>query len=163
MTWPGIRRPSGFTLIELVVTVAIVALLSSMALPMAEVVVKREKENELRAALRQIRTALDDYRQAVQEGRIAHSVDQSGYPETLAVLVDGVPDLASPDQKGRLRFLRRVPRDPFFPDPARSDEETWGKRSYASAPDAPDEGADVFDVYSMATGVGLNGIPYRNW
>ena len=159
----GARPRSGFTLIELVVTVAIVSLLATMALPMAEIVVKRDREHELRLALRTIRTALDEYKQAVAEGRIANSIQQSGYPESLAVLVAGVPDASSPDKKKHLRFLRRVPRDPFFPDPARSDEETWGKRSYASSPDSPDEGDDVFDVYSLADGVGLNGIPYRQW
>jgi general secretion pathway protein G len=155
--------PHGFTLVELVVTVAIVALLSTLALPMAEVAVKRYKENELRSALREIRTALDAYKQAVEEGRIAHSLQVSGYPASLNVLVEGVPDAGSPDQKKRLRFLRRIPRDPLFSDPTRPDEETWGKRSYASSPDAADEGEDVFDVYSFATGTGLNGIPYRNW
>jgi general secretion pathway protein G len=158
------RRPAfGFTLIELVVTVAIVALLSTMALPMAEVVVKRQKEQELRAALRQIRGALDDYRHAVQEGRVARSLQQSGYPESLDLLVEGVPDASSPDQKRRLYFLRRIPRDPLFTDPKQADADTWGKRSYASSPEAPEAGDDVFDVYSMATGTGLNGIPYRNW
>lgn len=156
-------RGLGFTLIEMVVTVAIVGLLASVALPLAEVGVKRIKEHELRLALRQIRTALDAYRQAVEEGRVAHVMQESGYPESLQVLVDGVPDASSPDGKKRIHFLRRIPRDPLYPDPTRPDEATWGKRSYASSHDAPEEGEDVFDVYSMAAGTGLNGIPYRNW
>jgi general secretion pathway protein G len=156
-------RQSGFSLIELVVAVAIVGLLASVALPMAEVSVKRNKEHELRLALREIRTALDAYKQAVEEGRVAHAVQQSGYPGSLQVLVDGVADASSPERKKRIHFLRHIPRDPLFPDPAATDEETWGKRSYASSHDAPEEGDDVFDVYSLAPGAGLNGIPYRRW
>jgi len=159
------RRPprSGFTLIELVVTVAIVALLSTVAFPLAGVVAKRSKEQELRLALREIRTALDAYMQAVEEGRIVQSMEESSCPESLKILVDGVPDASSPDRKKKLYFLRRIPRDPLFADPAQPDEETWGKRSYASSHDAPEEGADVYDVYSLAPGVGLNGIAYRYW
>ncbi len=104
----------GFTLIELVITVAIVSLLASVVLPMTELVVQRSKEQELRLALRQIRGALDAYRQAVDEGRVIHSVQQSGYPPSLKVLVDGVPDASSPDRKRKIYFLRRIPRDPMF-------------------------------------------------
>ena len=154
---------TGFTLIELVVTVAIVALLSTLAFPLAEVVVKRSKEQELRLALREIRSALDAYMQAVEEGRIAHSLEHSAYPESLNILVEGVPDASSPDRNTKLYFLRRIPRDPLFTDPTRPDEETWGKRSYASSHDAPEAGEDVYDVYSLTPGVGLNGIPYRDW
>jgi len=153
----------GFTLIELVITVAIVSLLASVVLPMAELVMQRSKEHELRLALRQIRSALDAYRQAVDEGRVPHSISQSGYPPSLKVLVDGVPDASSPDGKRRIYFLRRIPRDPTFNDPSKSDGETWGIRSYASSFDAPEEGEDVFDVYTLSSGVGLNGISYRNW
>jgi len=153
----------GFTLIELVVTVAIVALLSTVAFPLAEVVVKRSKEQELRLALREIRSALDAYMQAVEDGRIEHSMELSAYPESLNVLVEGVPDASSPDRKTRIYFLRSIPRDPLFPDPTRPAEETWGKRSYESSHDAPEEGEDVYDVYSLAPGTGLNGIPYRYW
>jgi general secretion pathway protein G len=163
MSRPAIRQ-SGFTLIEMVVTVAIVALLASAAVPLAEVGMQRSKEQELRLALREIRTALDAYRQAVDEGRVVRDIQQvSGYPPSLQVLVDGVPDATSPDGTGRIYFLRRIPRDPLFPDPTRPDEETWGKRSYESSADAPEEGDDVFDVYSLAAGTGLNGIPYRQW
>lgn len=154
---------SGFTLIEMMVTVAIVSLLASVALPLAEVSVKRSQEHELRLALREIRTALDAYKQAVEEGRISSAMQESGYPRSLQVLVDGVPDASSPDRKKRIYFLRRIPRDPFFTDPTRPDEETWGQRSYASSPEAPEEGEDVFDVHSLASGMGLNGIPYVRW
>lgn len=153
----------GFTLIELVITVAIVSLLASVVLPMAELVVQRSKEQELRLSLRQIRGALDAYKQAVDEGRVIHSAQQSGYPPSLKVLVDGVPDASSPDRKRKIYFLRRIPRDPMFTDASRSDEETWGMRSYASSSDAPEAGEDVFDVYSLSPGTGLNGIGYRNW
>ncbi len=157
------RPPRGFTLIELVITVAIVGLLAAVAMPMAELAVQRDKEHELRLALREIRTGLDAYRQAVDEGRIIQSLGTSGYPPSLKVLVEGVPDAGSPDSKRRIYFLRRIPRDPLFLDPDKTDEETWGRRSYASSADSPEAGEDVFDVYSLSAGVGLNGIAYRNW
>jgi general secretion pathway protein G len=163
MTGRIFSKPYGFTLIEMMVTVAIVGVLASIAVPLAEVGVQRGKEQELRQALREIRTALDAYKQAVEEGRIASSMHESGYPASLQILVDGVEDASSPARKKRIRFLRRIPRDPFFTDPDRPDEESWGKRCYASSPDAPEEGADVFDVYTRAPGIGLNGIPYGRW
>jgi general secretion pathway protein G len=153
----------GFTLIELVITVAIVGLLASVALPLSELAVQRNKEHELRLALREIRTALDGYKLATSEGRVARSLGDSGYPPSLKVLVNGVPDVTSPDKKKIIYFLRHIPRDPMFEDATMMDEETWGKRSYASSADAPEEGDDVFDVYSKSEVVGLNGIPYRNW
>lgn len=156
-------RNRGFTFIELAVTAAIVALLATLVLPMAELSVKRDQEQQLRAALRQIRSALDAYKQAVDEGRVASKADQSGYPPDLAVLVDGVTDQQSPNGDKKIYFLRRIPRDPLCSDPAKSDADTWGKRSYESGPDAPAEGDDVFDVYSLSTGTGMNGIPYRDW
>lgn len=153
----------GFTLIELVITVAIASLLASVALPLAEVASQRSRESELRQALREIRSALDAYKRAVEEGRIVHSIEKSGYPPSLKTLVDGVPDAASPDSKARLYFLRRIPRDPMFPDGTVPADETWGKRDYASDADNPQEGEDVYDVYSLAPGSGLNGIAYRQW
>ncbi len=162
MTAPGQQR--GFTFIELAVTVAIVGLLATLVLPQAELVVKRDREHELRLALREIRTALDAYKRAVDEGRITTAVDKSsGYPPSLKDLVDGVADARSPDHNGKIYFLRRIPRDPLCLDATRADDETWGKRSYESSADAPEEGDDVFDVYSLSTDTGLNGIPYRDW
>ncbi len=163
MMSPIVRRPQGFTFIELAITVAIVALLATMVIPMAELAVKREKEHELHLALREIRTALDAYKKAVDEGRVESRADLSGYPPQLTDLVDGVPDLRSPDGKGKIFFLRRIPRDPMELDPSKSDEATWGKRSYESDPDAPAEGDDVYDVYSLSADTGLNGIAYKKW
>lgn len=156
------RTPHGFTLIELVITVAIVGLLASIALPLSEVVVTRAKETDLRRALRDLRTAIDAYKQATEDGRLTRSMGESGYPKSLQALVEGVENQQSP-KKEKIYFLRRIPRDPFNPDPSVRPEDTWGKRSYASGPDEPREGEDVFDVFSRSAKVGLNGIPYHEW
>jgi general secretion pathway protein G len=152
----------GFTLIELVISVAIIALLASVAMPLNELVVQRAKEQDLRRALREIRDGIDRYKEASDEGRITKRVGESGYPRKLDDLVLGVEDAKSPKQE-RIYFLRRIPRDPFASDPSLSAAETWGKRSYASPPDDPSAGDDVFDVYSRAPGNGINGWPYREW
>lgn len=156
-------RWRGFTLVEMLVTAAIVALLASAVLPLTQVSVQRGKEQELRAALREIRTAIDAYHEAVQEGRVAASPQTAGYPPSLQALVEGVPDLKSPGQHRRLYFLRRIPRDPFVASTPDAVEPGWGLRSYASDADDPREGEDVYDVYSRAPGTGLNGIAYANW
>lgn len=156
------KRMRGFTLIELVITLAIVGLLASAAMPLAQLVAKREKEAELRAALRDIRTALDEYRREAQTGHIKQEIGASGYPPDLRSLYAGVEDVGRED-KVNLYFLRRIPRDPFFPDAAVAAEETWGLRSYQSPPDDPQPGDDVFDVYSLSTDKGLNGVRYRDW
>ena len=123
---------------------------------------QRQKEGELRLALRQIRGALDAYRQAVVEKRIEAAADASGYPPTLESLVEGVPDITKPDRRP-IYFLRRLPRDPFAPSGNTSASDTWGKRAYASPASDPREGDDVFDVYSLSEKVGLNGVRYREW
>jgi general secretion pathway protein G len=156
------RISRGFSLIELMVTVAIISILASMVLPLTELAAQRSREVELRAALREIRGAIDAYRQAVDEGRIPRAADASGYPRDLEILANGVVDPKSPDQR-KMYFLRRLPRDPMSTDPALPAVQTWGKRSYRSPPDNPQEGDDVFDVYSLSPGVGLNGVPYREW
>jgi general secretion pathway protein G len=158
------RRLNGFTLIELAVTVAIVGVLSTMALPLAETTIKRSKEAELRTALRQIREGIDAYKRAGEppQARIRVRADASGYPPRLEDLVDGVEDITRPDL-AKIHFLRRLPRDPFSATPELAAAETWGRRSYASPADNPQPGEDVFDVYSLAEGTGLNGIPYRQW
>ena len=156
------RRRRGFTLIEMAVTVAVVAVLAAIAAPVVQLSAQRAREAELRTALRQIREAIDTYKRYSDEGRIAKVVDASGYPPALEDLVKGVPDAKSP-KGARLYILRRIPRDPLNPALSLAADETWGLRSYASPPDEPAEGADVFDVYSRATGKGLNGIAYREW
>lgn len=152
----------GFTLVELMVVVAIMGILASAAMPLGEMVVKREKERELRTALRQIRTAIDAYKQAADDGKIAKKADETGYPHRLEDLDAGVDDVKDPDKK-KIFFMRRLPRDPTFPDTEVPAAETWGKRSYASPPDNPEEGNDVYDVYSLSEKTGLNGIPYSQW
>lgn len=146
----------GFTLIEVLITAAIVATLASIALPLSELAIQRSKETELRRALRDMRDALDAYKRASDEGRIRRSVDESGYPPSLATLVQGVPDAKSLTG-GTLHFLRRIPRDPMHPDGA------WGIRSYETPASDPKSGKDVYDIYSLSERKGLNGVAYREW
>ena len=166
---PGISgKHRGFTLIELMIVVAIMAILATAAMPLRELMVKREKEQELRMALRQIRTAIDAYKQAADDGRIEKKADESGYPPRLEELFMGVKDVKSKEKKV-IYFLRRLPRDPMFVEldvagtTATPDVDTWGRRSYESPADSPKEGDDVFDVFSRSEAIGLNGIPYRDW
>lgn len=157
-------RPAvqGFTLIEMLVTLTLVALLAMVTVPLAQVGMQRNQEQELKLALRDIRQALDAYKKAADEGRVMKMADESGYPSSLEVLVSGVTDLKDP--KGRkIYFLRRIPRDPMNSNDSLAPAATWGLRSYHSEPDNPQAGEDVYDVYSLSTKVGVNGMPYRGW
>ena len=143
-------------------TLAIMGVLVMVAVPMAQVAVQRDKERDLRQALAQLREGLDAYKRASEQGRIAVKLGDSGYPKSLSDLAEGVPDQRSPTKRV-MYFLRSLPRDPMNPEPSLKAAETWGLRSYASPPDDPQEGIDVFDVYSKSAQVGLNGVPYRQW
>lgn len=164
----SIRAVRGFSYVELIFSVAILALLAATATPYLEKTVQRKKEQELRTHLREIRSALDAYKAASDAGKIEKALGDSGYPRRLQDLVIGMPDMTDPKKK-KLRFLRRLPVDPMYVKKAYAEdadlkaEDSWGKRSYASDAEDPKEGEDVYDVYSMSHRKGLNGIPYKQW
>jgi len=152
-----LRTQTGFTLIELIVASAILAILSLAALPLARVQLRRAQEKELRIALREIRTAIDKYKDSSDKGFIQKELDSEGYPKDLDVLVEGVPMVNTPDNK-KLRFLRRIPRDPL------TNSTDWGKRSIQDEPDSTSWGGkNVFDVYTTAQGAALDGTNYSEW
>lgn len=165
-TWP--TAASGFTLVEIMVSLAIIAVMASVAMPMIQVTIQRQKEQQLREHLREIRHAIDAYKKAADDGRIKKNADATGYPPDLQVLVDGVEDIKDVKRK-RLRFLRRIPDDPVLPPSQRKSSASaggsgdWGLRSYDSPPDQPRYSQDVYDVYSQSPQVGLNGVPYAQW
>ena len=152
----------GFTLIELLMVLAILAILAVLVIPLAQTSLKRAKEQELTRDLREIRNGLDNYKRAYDEGRIARQVNDSGYPHTLEELVSGVEDIRDP-KHSKMYFLRRIPPDPFSQIAPGMASQSWNVRSYASDPNDPQPGKDVFDIFTSSPDVGLNGVPYRQW
>ena len=155
------RAIAGFTMIELLVVMAILGILAAAILPLGESLVTSRKERELRQALWEIRGALDEYKRAADKGMIAKTTD-SGYPPDLRVLVDGVADQRTGRSSSRLYFLRQLPSDPFA-DPTLPAAATWRLRSYASTPAEPAAGLDVFDIHSSSGAMALDGTPYAKW
>jgi general secretion pathway protein G len=149
-------RHRGFTLIELLITVTVNAILVGVAVPLARNSIKRQKEVELRAALREIRTAIDKYQDLSSRGLIMVKVDTEGYPETLDVLVEGVQLVGQVDKK--FKALRRIPIDPM------TNTTEWGQRSYQDDLKATSWGGqNVFDVYTKSEGTALDGTKYKEW
>ena len=154
------RLERGYSFIELVIVTTIILILASAAMPLAKVTIRRQKEGELRRTLRELRTAVDKYKDAVDAGLIGGvdvRVGSEGYPPDLETLVEGVPVVN--DQSGRkLKFLRRIPADPM------TGEADWGMRSYQDAADSTTWGGqNVYDVYTKFDGTALDGTKYRDW
>ncbi|MEJ2189790.1 MAG: type II secretion system protein [Acidobacteriota bacterium] len=148
------RFQEGFTLAELVMVVALIALLSTIALPVAKFTVKRQKEAELRLALRQMRTAIDEYKRLSDQGLIPVKLGGEGYPESLEELVEGVEIVG---QETKRKFLRRIPVDPMT-------KEDWVLRSYQDDWDATSWGGEnVYDVHTSSEGVAIDGTKYADW
>ncbi len=160
LIWP--QRLRGFTLVELLVTLAILATLAGLVVPVAQVQLQRGKEHQLRAALNEVRAAIDAYKKASDEGRIRHEAGASAYPKNLDSLVEGSDDQRDPKRR-KIFFLRQIPRDPFHEDPSTPDANTWVLRSYASEAAEPAEGEDVYDIHSRSGLTGLNGIALKRW
>jgi general secretion pathway protein G len=170
----GLRqRKKGFTLVEMLVTLTILAILASAIMPIAKTAVKREKEIELRRNLRHLREALDAYKKLADEKTIEAEEDSEGYPPDLETLVKGVevkaeqaqsqtpfgqPAAKSSSEKKIVKFLRRIPRDPM------TGSIDWGLRSYQDEPDTDDWGGEnVYDIYTKSPGTALDGTKYRDW
>jgi general secretion pathway protein G len=154
------KTSPGFTFVELLVATAVLMVLASAAMPLARVSMQRQREAELRRTLREVRTAIDDFKRWADAGRISTrdvNIGSENYPPNLEILVEGVP--FTNDASGRLKkFLRRVPIDPI----TRSTD--WGLRSYTDRPDATVWGGQsVWDIYSKAPGTGFDGTAYRDW
>ncbi len=149
------RGEAGFTLAEMVMVAALIAILAGMALPVAKYAVKRRKEVELRLALRLMRNAIDEYKRLSDKGMIPKKVGSEGYPPDLETLVEGV-QLVGKDVKQK--FLRRIPVDPM------TGEAKWGLRSYQDEPDSTTWGEqNVYDVYSLSDGTAIDGTKYKDW
>jgi general secretion pathway protein G len=154
-----VSRERGTTFVEVMATAVILVILASAILPLARVSAKRAREIELHRALRELRTAIDDYKLAVDQGRIGGSnvkLGSEGYPPDLETLVKGVSQVGRLDHK--LKFLRRIPRDPLM------DSSEWGLRCYQDEPDSTSWcGDNVYDVYSKSEAKALDGSRYRDW
>jgi general secretion pathway protein G len=149
----GLHRETGLTLVELIITIAIISILASAALPLAKFQVKRTKERELRRDLWEIRDAIDRYKEAADRGAIQIKADSMGYPPDLQTLVDGVNV-----QEKKVRFLRAIPKDPM------TKSTDWGIRSNQDDADSDSWGGqNVFDVYSKSDGTALDGTKYKTW
>jgi general secretion pathway protein G len=150
------RRAAGFTLAEMVMVTALLVILAGVTLPVARNTIRRGKEIELRMHLRQMRNAIDEHKRYSDAQLIPIELGTDGYPAELEVLVEGVEVIGQIDKK--VRFLRRIPVDPM------TGEAEWGVRSFQDEPDATSWGGeDVYDVFSLSEGVGLNGVPYSEW
>jgi general secretion pathway protein G len=152
------KNQRGLTLVELIVAFTIMSLLTAMSVPLARYKVRREKEKELRYALREIRTAIDKYKDYSDTGKLGNQkkAEADGYPESLEVLVEGVKGQGEVDKK--IRFLRRIPRDPF------TNSTEWGKRSTQDEPTSTSWGGqNVFDIYTKTTEKAKDGTPYSDW
>lgn len=153
---------SGFTLVELLVTLTLLSIIALTVMPLAEITSVRLKEHDLRRSLRQLRTALDQYKTASDAGLIPKAIGESGYPPSLEALTAPIANSKDLVQVP-LIFMRELPRDPFNSDTALPAAGTWMLRSYASPANDPQSGSDVFDVHSQSTRTGLNGIRYDKW
>jgi general secretion pathway protein G len=155
------RLEAGFTFVELLVVTALVAILASAIMPLARVATQREHEIELRRSLREIRTAIDHYKDAADAGQIPPTsirTGSEGYPPDLETLVVGVESAGDANSSHKLKFLRRIPIDPM------TGSAEWGLRAYEDKPDSKSWGGqDVYDVYSKSEGTGLDGTKYIDW
>ncbi len=151
------KRQGGFTLLELVVTATVLMILASAVVPLARNGLKRQQELELRRSLREMRSAIDDYKKQAEQQKIkAPPADANFYPESLELLVEGAPATGSASRK--IRFLRRIPVDPL------TGKAEWGLRNTNDDANSTSwGGTHVYDVYSLSQGTGMNGIPYREW
>lgn len=164
----ALRAPSrnmllrqGFTMIELLVVLAVLGILAAAVMPLGETLLTAQKERDLRWALQEIRGALDEYKRTMERSPAGLAAG-SGYPPSLRALVDGVPD-PKVETKGRmLYFMRSIPRDPFA-NPQLPAEQTWRLRSYASPANKPEPGVDVYDVHSSSNAQALDGSFYAQW
>jgi general secretion pathway protein G len=165
-SWSSSRRLSrGLTLIELLVTLAIMSILAAAALPYAELTVRRDRELELHRALREVRSAIDAFHEDWLAGRISRTSDLAsidGYPKKLQILVDGAD--TGRVGGGKRRYLRRIPRDPFAESATTAPAAQWVVRGYQDEPEALTwNGVDVYDIYSASDGLAIDGTTYRDW